>query len=80
MRGIHVSRLPKTFRDAIEVTPALELPYLWIDSLCIIQDSKSDWEDHVHQMAAIYKNAHITLAAGASSDDNGGMLSTVPVE
>lgn len=36
-RGIEWEELPKTFRDAIRVTRALGVQYLWIDSLCIIQ-------------------------------------------
>lgn len=40
--GIDVHSLPKTFQDAIHVTRSLGLRYLWIDSLCIIQDFKPD--------------------------------------
>jgi hypothetical protein len=43
MNGIPLSSLPKTFLDAIVVTKALGLRYLWIDSLCIIQDDEDDW-------------------------------------
>jgi hypothetical protein len=43
---IYLATLPKTFREAIMVCRKLEIPYLWIDSLCIIQDSKEDWEFH----------------------------------
>jgi hypothetical protein len=42
-RGIKMRRLPKTFRDAIQVTRELGQRYLWIDSLCIIQDDPNDW-------------------------------------
>jgi hypothetical protein len=77
MTGIPVAELPKTFTDAIDTSKALGLQYLWIDSLCIIQDSQSDWTTHVDIMASIYENAYITLAAGASSDDDGGIF-TVP--
>jgi hypothetical protein len=42
--GIPLSSLPRTFRDAILIKRALGLRYLWIDSLCIIQDSDVDWE------------------------------------
>jgi hypothetical protein len=76
MDGILISELPKTFRDAIDITRSLELRYLWIDSLCILQDSESDWATHVEVMASIYENAHITLAAGASDSDEGGFFVT----
>lgn len=44
--GIPLETLPKTFCEAIQVCRKLGMPYLWIDSLCIIQDSKGDWEYH----------------------------------
>lgn len=78
LSGIQISELPQTFQDAITVARALKIPYLWIDSLCIIQDSKQDWLRHVSSMAAIYEEAYITLAAGASVDDDGGFFSSPP--
>ncbi|KAI1869869.1 uncharacterized protein JN550_005459 [Neoarthrinium moseri] len=76
--GITLSELPQTFKDAIEVARALHVRYLWIDSMCIVQDDKIDWEHHVKIMAGIYANAYITLAAGASSDDDGGFFRESP--
>ncbi|KIL93691.1 hypothetical protein FAVG1_02251 [Fusarium avenaceum] len=72
--GVPLSELPKTFRDAVTVTKALQIRYLWVDSFCIIQDDESDWETQASLMAAIYENAYITLAAGASADDDGGFF------
>jgi hypothetical protein len=43
--GIDFQALPTTFRDAVTITLGLGYRLLWIDSLCIIQDSKSDWEE-----------------------------------
>ena len=43
LKGIPHRLLPKTFQDAVVVTRALGLRYLWIDSLCIIQDDEGDW-------------------------------------
>ncbi len=42
--GITFDALSKTFQDAINVTRALGISYIWIDSLCIIQDSREDWQ------------------------------------
>jgi hypothetical protein len=78
MAGIPILELPKTFRDAIDISRALKVRYLWIDSLCIVQDSESDWLKHVDVMALIYENAFITLAAGASGDDDGGFFAVPP--
>jgi len=77
VRGIPITELPATFRDAIQTTRALGVDYLWIDSLCIIQDDDADWNLHVEVMADVYRNAYITLAAGASIDDDGGLFGSI---
>ena len=51
-----------TFREAIRVTRTLGYRYIWIDSLCIIQDSKSDWEYEATRMATVYGNAVCNIA------------------
>ena len=52
--GIPAGGLPKTFRDAINITSCLRIRYLWIDSLCIVQDDKADWEREAARMAEVY--------------------------
>jgi hypothetical protein len=42
--SITFESLPKTFQDAIQVTRGLSFEFLWIDSLCIIQDDPKDWD------------------------------------
>jgi hypothetical protein len=69
-----VQSLPKTFRDAIEITNLLYLKYLWIDSICIIQDDPDDWEKESSQMARVYSNSYVTIAAARSTDDIEGFL------
>jgi hypothetical protein len=39
-RGIGFNYLCKTFQDAIIITRKLGFQYIWIDALCIIQDSE----------------------------------------
>ena len=73
-RGICVTRLPGTFRHAVELTQRLSLQYLWIDSLCIVQDSPSDWERECKIMGDIYSNAFINIAASAATDSDGGLF------
>ena len=51
--GILTFSLPKTFQDAITVTRKLGFQYLWIDSLCILQDVLEDWEIEASKMASI---------------------------
>jgi hypothetical protein len=71
---INIHSLPKTFRDAIEVTRKLSIRYLWIDSICIIQDSTTDWAYEASRMASVYLNAHVTLSASFAADGNGGLF------
>ena len=66
--------LPKTFRDAVLATRALGLRYLWIDSICIIQDSPADWKQEASLMASVYFNAYATISAAASKDSDSGLF------
>ncbi|KAE9365539.1 HET-domain-containing protein, partial [Stipitochalara longipes BDJ] len=71
--GICFDTLPKNFRDAITVARAIGVNYIWIDSLCIIQDDGPDWEIESSKMASIYQNAHVVLIASNSADSQGGL-------
>ncbi|KAJ8109993.1 hypothetical protein OPT61_g7047 [Boeremia exigua] len=68
--------LPATFQDAIEVSRKLNIRYLWIDSLCILQDDPSDWRDEGSKMATIYSGAVLTIAATASPNSTGGLFTS----
>jgi len=72
---IQESELTKTFQDAIDIVRRLGMRYIWIDSLCIIQDDHDDWRLHAKSMAAIYQNAYLTLAASFGSDGTAGCYS-----
>jgi hypothetical protein len=74
MRGILIQDLPKTFRDSIYICRQLNIRYLWIDSLCIIQDDPYDWIEEAAKMDGIFQQAHITLAATAGDDSNAGLF------
>ncbi|RSM20711.1 hypothetical protein CDV31_000398 [Fusarium ambrosium] len=64
--------LSTTFKDAIEFSSHLGIEFIWIDSLCIIQDDTPDWEREAVKMAEYYSNADVTLAATASPDGTVG--------
>lgn len=66
--------LPKTFQDAVVLTRNLGLRYIWIDSLCIIQDDIQDWKNEAAKMADVYRNAYCTVAATGSHGDQEGMF------
>lgn len=66
--------LSNTFRDSVLVARGLMVRYLWIDALCIIQDSSSDWEFEASRMASVYENAYLTIATDAARDPTWGIL------
>jgi hypothetical protein len=71
---ILLADLPRTFRDAIVVTRKLGVRYLWIDSLCIVQDDPQDWLRESALMGEIFANSYCTLAATSAKDSNGGLF------
>jgi hypothetical protein len=73
MRRIPLKELPATFRDAVTMCRNLQVRYLWIDALCIIQDDEEDWEREAGLMAQVYSNAALVIAASASPSSRGGL-------
>ncbi|CAI6045495.1 unnamed protein product [Clonostachys chloroleuca] len=70
--NINLHEMPKTFQDAVRITRHIGLRYLWIDSLCIIQDSEKDWLQEAARMGQYYRDASFTIfAAAADGDDKG---------
>ena len=71
--------MPKTFQDAIIFTRRLrehfEVKYIWIDALCIVQNSKKDWQRESSIMGDIYAQSFCNLAACIGSDSEGGLFS-----
>ncbi|KAF9468073.1 heterokaryon incompatibility protein-domain-containing protein [Collybia nuda] len=77
---IQLSDLPKTFQDAVFITRRLGYRFLWIDSLCIVQDSKEHWETESAIMGDIYRGSSCTIAAlGATDADSGCFKSRNPL-
>ena len=66
------ANLPQTFRDAFVITQNLGFSYIWIDSLCIVQDSRDDWARESQSMGTIYAGSSCTIAATGSVNSNGG--------
>ncbi|KAH7380281.1 heterokaryon incompatibility protein-domain-containing protein [Phaeosphaeria sp. MPI-PUGE-AT-0046c] len=75
LESVPLSALSQTFRDALNVTTELGFQYLWIDSLCILQDDEQDWKNESERMASIYKNAVCNLCASGSTSNGNGLLS-----
>jgi len=74
MRSIEFDAHSKTFAQAAVATRALGIQYLWIDSLCIVQDSEEDWSRESQKMGEIYNNATVTLAADAAQNASQGLF------
>ena len=70
--GIQTGTLPKTFQEAIAIARRLGQRFLWIDSLCIIQDSAQDWQIESAMMESVYGHSLLNIAATASSSGAGG--------
>lgn len=68
------SSLPANFQDAITITRETGCRYIWINSLCIQQDSKSDWETESKEMGRIYRDSSFTISAMASAGIESGIL------
>lgn len=71
---IALDDMPLTFREAVITTRKLGFQYIWIDSLCILQDSKSDWETQAAKMAEIYSYCVLTLAARSARNATEGLF------
>jgi hypothetical protein len=65
--------IPKSIRDAISLTELLHERYLWIDSLCIVQDDEKNSHSELTKMASIYANAALTIVAANGEDANHGL-------
>ncbi|KAF4201695.1 hypothetical protein CNMCM8927_001239 [Aspergillus lentulus] len=75
-QGINVQRLPRAFQDAILLTRRLGVEYLWIDSLCIIQDTddQSDWHRESLTMDKVYSHAFVNISATLSENGTEGLF------
>lgn len=73
-----MSSLPLTIQDAVIVTRQIGLKYLWVDALCIIQDSVEDKDAEIRRMAQIYMDSFLTICAASASSSDDGFLAPKP--
>ncbi|KAF6788488.1 hypothetical protein CSOJ01_14984 [Colletotrichum sojae] len=76
--GLQFTELTTSIQEAVKVTRALGLKYLWVDALCIIQRTGSDWDVQCAIMDQIYRNAHITICALGSASCRQGFFNKRP--
>ncbi|KAM6516502.1 hypothetical protein FALCPG4_014685 [Fusarium falciforme] len=74
-KGIELNKLPATFRDAVVVTRALRLRYLWVDSICIVQGPDGDFNQEAKRMEQVFSAAHCVIAASSSTGQFESFLS-----
>lgn len=65
--------LPKTISDAMYACDQLGSRYLWVDSLCIVQDDENDVKDQIACMSDIYSGAFLTIIAASGDHSNSGL-------
>lgn len=72
--GFQLDEMPRTFQDAVHVARAMHIEYVWIDSLCIVQDDYDEWLEQSAKMGSIYMNATFVIAAHSAEQCNEGFL------
>ncbi|KDQ18294.1 hypothetical protein BOTBODRAFT_154187 [Botryobasidium botryosum FD-172 SS1] len=78
LAGIDTDLLPQTIKDAIACTHQYGLRYLWVDALCILQDSREDKNREIAHMRTIFRDAYITIIAAAAHKVSDGFLQDRP--
>lgn len=66
-------RIPRTIRDAIEAVQGLNEKYLWVDSLCLVQNDSADVKNGIAVMDLIYERAMLTIIAASGGHANAGL-------
>lgn len=69
-------QIPQTIKDAIRICYLLQLEYLWVDSLCSVQDSEFQIGRQIAHMHEIYNSAYLTIIVGTGDDCNSGIFSS----
>jgi hypothetical protein len=68
--------IPVLFQEAATICKELGIDFLWIDSICILQDDEDDWSLEAAKIAFIYENAAIVIAASTAATPGNSFLST----
>lgn len=69
-KHLSIKELPTTYREGIFVSLALGISYIWIDSLCIIQDDEEDWSKEAAMMKDVFEHCSVNLSATAAADSS----------
>lgn len=74
LHQIPIEALTKTFSDAIDIARNLGFDYIWIDSLCIVQNDPEDWRRESSLMVTVYGSSGLNISATAAKDGSVGCL------
>lgn len=74
LQGIELHQLPRTFQDAVTVTQQFGISYLWIDSLCIQQNSQLDWEAESLLTDKVYTKPYLNISVNWGSKSYTGLF------
>lgn len=77
-KRIPMDSFPRTFSDAFQIAKAVGISYIWIDSLCIVQDDDDDWQKEADLMQSVYSGSHLNIAAASATDAYGGCFVKPP--
>lgn len=73
-REVRIEDMSRVFQEAVFITRRLGIRYLWIDTLCIVQNDRHDWEVEAGRMAKVYMDAFVVIGASNSNADDQGFL------
>jgi Heterokaryon incompatibility protein (HET) len=74
MESIPIEQLSKVFQDAIDLTRRIGIEYIWIDSLCIVQDSNDDWTRESDMMGKVYQHSWVNISATGFKNGSAGLF------
>ncbi|KAJ2988910.1 hypothetical protein NUW58_g3730 [Xylaria curta] len=80
LQVLPAGEFPQTIKDAITVTRALKVNYLWVDAICIVQDDLEDKAVEISRMTDIYNFSYVTISASTASTCSDGFLQTRKLE
>lgn len=74
LKGIPETKFPKTLKDTIALLRSIQIDYVWIDSLCILQDSLADWYHESRRMYETYSSAYVCISALCAWSSTTGLI------
>lgn len=72
-KNIDYTQLPQTFQDVVDVCRRLEVRYLWLDSICIVQNNAEDWAYESTRMESVYSSSYVTIAVSSAASSLVGL-------